>query len=79
VGNIMSQVQQGAIFFYAPAVVDGGKGAATLADKILKGTPAGTLPVVTPDSQLIINYKAAQQLGLAVPEGLLSQAAQIIR
>jgi putative ABC transport system substrate-binding protein len=79
VGNIMSQVQQGAIFFYAPAVVDGGKGAATLADKIFKGTSAGTIPVVTPDSQLIINYKAAQQLGIMVPEGMLSLAVEIIR
>ena len=79
VGNIMSQVQQGALFFYAPAVVDGGKGAATLADKIFKGTPAGTIPVVTPESQLTINYKAAQQLGITVPEGMLKMANEIIR
>jgi putative ABC transport system substrate-binding protein len=79
VGNIMSQVQQGALFFYAPAVIDGGKGAAILADKILKGASAGTLPVVTPESQLVINYKAAQQLGITIPEGLLAQASEIIR
>lgn len=79
VGNIMSQVQQGALLMYAPAVIDGGKEAALLADKVFKGTPAGTLPVATPESQLIINYKAAQQLGLTVPEGLLKQASEIIR
>jgi ABC-type uncharacterized transport system substrate-binding protein len=28
---------------------------------------------------LYINYKVAQELGLTVPEGLLSQATQIIR
>jgi putative ABC transport system substrate-binding protein len=79
VGNIFPQVEQGALFMYAPAVIDGGKAAALLADKVLGGTPAGTLPVITPDSQLIINYKAAEQLGLTIPDGLLKQAVKIIR
>lgn len=79
VGNILPQVQQGALFMYAPAVIEGGRQAAVLADKIFKGTPAGTLPVFTPESQLIINYKVAQQLGLTIPEGLLKQAFEIIR
>jgi putative ABC transport system substrate-binding protein len=79
VGNIFPQVEKGALFMYAPAVIDGGRGAAQLADKVLKGTVAGTLPVVTPDSQLIINFKAAEGLGLTLPEGLLKQASQILR
>jgi putative ABC transport system substrate-binding protein len=79
VGNIFSQIEQGALFIYAPAVIDGGKLAAQLADKVFKGTPAGTIPVLTPESQLVINYKAAQQLGLTIPEGLLKQASEIIR
>jgi putative tryptophan/tyrosine transport system substrate-binding protein len=53
--------------------------AAPLVDKILHGTQAGTLPVVTPDQILIINYKVAQALGLAVPDSLLKRANQIIR
>jgi putative ABC transport system substrate-binding protein len=56
-----------------------GKLAAPLADKILKGTPAGTIPVVSPETFLQINYKRAQELGLTVPEGLLNQADEIIR
>jgi putative ABC transport system substrate-binding protein len=56
-----------------------GKQAAPLADKILKGTPAGTIPVVSADTVLTINYAAAQELGLTVPEGLLNQADEIIR
>ncbi len=79
VGNIMSQVQQGALFFYAPAVIDGGKEAAMVADKALRGTPAGTIPVATPNSQLVLNYKAAQELGITVPEGILRLASQIVR
>jgi putative ABC transport system substrate-binding protein len=56
-----------------------GRQAAPLADKIFKGTPAGTIPVVSADSVLIINYAEAQELGLTVPEILLGQAAEIIR
>ena len=53
--------------------------AAVLADKILKGVPAGTIMVVSADSFLQINYRAAQKLGLNVSEKLLSLANEIIR
>lgn len=56
-----------------------GKQAAPLVDKILKGTPAGTIPVVSAESYFQINYKAAQNLGIKVPEGLLRQANEVIR
>jgi len=58
---------------------ESGKDAAPLADKVLKGTPAGTIPVVSADPYLRINYQVAQGLGLTVPEGLLKQADEIIR
>jgi putative ABC transport system substrate-binding protein len=56
-----------------------GKLAAPLADKVLKGTPAGTIPVVSPGNFIQIDYKAAQNLGLDIPEGILKQADEIIR
>jgi len=56
-----------------------GEQAALLADKIFRGTSAGTIPVVTAESFLQINYKAAQALGVTVPEGLLKQADEVIR
>jgi putative ABC transport system substrate-binding protein len=55
-----------------------GKQASYLADKIFKGIPAGTIPVITPEACLIINYKAVKELGLTVPEKLLSRADEII-
>jgi putative ABC transport system substrate-binding protein len=78
-GNTTTQASQGAVFSYAPDLTENGRQAALLADKIFKGTPAGTIPVVTPESQLHLNYKVAQQLGLTVPEGLLKQATEILR
>jgi putative ABC transport system substrate-binding protein len=56
-----------------------GEQAAPLADKILRGTAAGTIPVVSSESYLKINYKLAQELGVTVSEGLLSQAVEIVR
>lgn len=56
-----------------------GKQAAALVDKVLKGAQAGTIPVVSAENFLQINYTAAQKLGLTVPEGLLAQADEVIR
>ncbi|MCX6814354.1 MAG: ABC transporter substrate-binding protein [Candidatus Aenigmarchaeota archaeon] len=78
-GCPISNNSSGSIFMTAPDNVDVGKLAASIADKILKGTPAGTIPVVTPESRLRINYKVIQELGLNVSEGLLNRADEIIR
>ena len=67
------------IFSYICDGVESGGLAAIIADKILRGTPAGAISVVTPEAHLKINYKAVQELGLTVPESLLSRADEIIR
>ncbi len=56
-----------------------GKQASALADKILKGIPAGTIPVVSAESFLEVNYRAAEKAGITVSEGLLNRANRIIR
>ncbi len=78
-GGIAFMAKQGALFVNTTDLANVGKLAAPLADKVLKGTPAGTIPVASSEGYLQINYKAAQRLGLAIPEGLLKQAAAIIR
>jgi putative ABC transport system substrate-binding protein len=78
-GGHISQADTGAMFGYSPDNFEMGELAATLADKILKGTPAGTIMVITPPAHLRINYKRASELGLSVPEGLLNRADEIIR
>jgi putative ABC transport system substrate-binding protein len=67
------------VFSYEIETDDMGKLAAHSADKILRGSPAGTIPVSTPEPYLLINYKAAQEFGLNVSEGLLAQANEVIR
>ncbi len=78
-GGLDSQAQQGAVFINGTDFKNVGALAAPLADKVLKGTAVGTIPVVTPEQTLIINYKVAQALGLTVPQGLLLQADKVIR
>ncbi|MCG2785944.1 MAG: ABC transporter substrate-binding protein [Anaerolineae bacterium] len=78
-GSTAGQIGQGAIFTYAPDNIEIGKLVAPLAQKILQGAPAGTLPIVTPEGWLRINYKRILDLQLAAPEGLLKQANEIIR
>jgi putative ABC transport system substrate-binding protein len=78
-GAMPFTADQGALFSYTSEDFEVGELAASLADKILRGTPAGTIPVVTPEDRLRLNYKAAQELGLTVPDGLLSLATEIIR
>jgi putative ABC transport system substrate-binding protein len=78
-GALMEAEGYGSIFGVNVDIISAGKQAAPLANKILKGTPAGTIPVVSAENFLQINYRVAQQLGIEVPEGLLAQADEVIR
>jgi putative ABC transport system substrate-binding protein len=78
-GGAPFTVDQGAIYTFHPDFFETGMLAATMIDKIFKGTPAGTIPVASPESHLRINYRAMKELGLPVSEGLLSRAKEVIR
>jgi putative ABC transport system substrate-binding protein len=79
IGGGITTLEYGSMFALLPQPSVAGQQAARLADKILRGTPAGTIPVVSSDSYFQINYKTAQALGVTVPDGLLKQADQIIK
>jgi len=78
-GTMANTADLGAVFSYGPDTFELGMLAAVQADKIFKGTPAGTIMVVTPAMYLRLNYKVINELGLNVSKGLLHMAKKIIR
>ncbi len=78
-GNSSATVRQGALFTFSADYVESGELAAILADKIFKGTPPGTIPLITPEPKLRVNYRTAMELGLTINQGLLKMAAEIVR
>ena len=78
-GGAHSLAESGAVFSYVPDPKEIGRLAAISADKVLRGTPPGSIPVATPTSSLRINYGQAEKLGLTVPRKLLNLAAEVIR
>lgn len=78
-GALMTTGGYESLFGLLPNAKASGEQSALLADKILQGAQAGTIPVVTDESYLQVNYKAAQTFNITIPEGLLKQANEIIR
>jgi putative ABC transport system substrate-binding protein len=79
IGGVKIPNDNSSVFVYEPQFYEIGQLAAPLADKIFKGTLAGTIPVGTPENHLWLNIKVIQELGLTIPEGLMAQADEIIQ
>ena len=77
--NQRDYVETGGLFSYGPDIPDLFKRAADFADKILRGAKPADLPVEQPTKfELVINMKAANALGLTIPQPVLMRANEVV-
>jgi putative tryptophan/tyrosine transport system substrate-binding protein len=73
-------VEKGAIASLGFNYLDIGRQTGKMVVRVLKGESPGTIMVESPSKvELVINLKAAQQMGVKIPEKLVTTAAKVVR
>lgn len=78
-GFLSSQAQQGAAVVVARDYYNGGKRAAQLAVRVMRGESPASIPIEPlRQEKIIVNLPAARAVGLNIPESLLKKADKVI-
>jgi ABC-type uncharacterized transport system substrate-binding protein len=76
-GSSAAMVKEGALVSNSPEIASIGQSVGDLVNRIARGEKAGKLAVVVPRSEVVINKKMADQLGLAIPDAALKAAQRV--
>jgi putative ABC transport system substrate-binding protein len=80
VSDFMEFANAGGLMSYGPNALEPIRRSAIFVDKILKGAKPADLPVEQPTKfELIINLKAAKQIGLTIPPNVLARVDRILK
>lgn len=72
-------VESGGLVSYGPGLFENFKTLAVFADKVLKGTPASSIPIEQIKKiALTLNMGAARALGLTIPQSIMVRADRVI-
>lgn len=77
--NVQSVKQDGALFTFGIDLTAVGRQAAQQADKVIRGTAPGLIPVETAEFFLTINLRTAESIGLTISDDYLEQAHEVVR
>jgi len=74
------RVDSGGLMSYGADQAEPYKRAASMVDKILKGTKPADIPVEQPTKfELVINLKTAKQIGVTIPPNVLARANKVVK
>jgi putative ABC transport system substrate-binding protein len=72
-------VRDGGLLSYGADQVDAYRRVASYFDRILRGEKPGDLPVQFPTKfEMVVNFKTAKALGLAIPPSIMLRADEVI-